>query len=201
MFCRFCGSPGKEEFKECSNPDCKGRRQNENRYCETCGRQMKSSQFVRTMSNGKKHIMSSFPFICPHCPPPQPDIAHTLSNWANSLCRLYPERVVIIGECKCLTPKKIKHHPCYKTPFTIELLCRHCHVAEHSRLKKLAAQAAIDSTTPPPDRAYGDDNRSRGDNNTDRLGCSTITRATRLNRKDSAISRDSNGSICQPSPF
>jgi hypothetical protein len=141
MFCRFCGSPEKENFKACGNPNCKGSVRNENRFCRTCGRQIDYSQFVRRNSNGTKAILNSFAFICPHCPPQQPDLSHTMSSWANSLCRLYPERIVIIKECACLKPKKVKHHPCYKTPFIIEMLCYRCHSAEHKRLRALSEQS------------------------------------------------------------
>ena len=52
---------------------------------------------------------------------------------AYQLNNSYPEKIVILTECKH-GGKKERHHPDYDKPFEVELLCKSCHFSRHRDL-------------------------------------------------------------------
>ena len=56
---------------------------------------------------------------------------------AASRAHYHPEWVEILYTCPCVGIKKENHHPDYKNPFEVWKVCHACHMAEHSRLRKL----------------------------------------------------------------
>lgn len=61
-----------------------------------------------------------------------------------------PNKLIILSECPCAYPKKHNHHFDYSRPLEVMKLCPTCHIAEHKRLRLLAANAANDSSIPKP---------------------------------------------------
>lgn len=49
---------------------------------------------------------------------------------AYSLNGRYPEKMVVLYECKHMGDKD-RHHPDYNKPFEIEAICKRCHYARH----------------------------------------------------------------------
>lgn len=116
--------------------------------CSKCEKNEPFRYHERHLADGRVIIIKGKVSICEHRPPTEKKfLADRLTEWANRLCILYPERVIVLRECSC-DCKKDRHHPSYKEPFVVELLCRKCHKAEHRRLRALAAQSAHNSTTP-----------------------------------------------------
>ena len=60
---------------------------------------------------------------------------------AHYLANRYPSRLVIISECPHGGKKK-KHHPDYKKPYEVELLCNLCHLSnrKHDHNKGIFCQ-------------------------------------------------------------
>lgn len=71
-----------------------------------------------------------------------PKNKHRLSAWARQLCDKYPERVIVLRECKC-AGKKERHHPDYSKPFEIELLCKAHHNAQKPSRKVVIPETTI----------------------------------------------------------
>ncbi|AZF89948.1 hypothetical protein [Methanosarcina virus MetMV] len=67
---------------------------------------------------------------------------------AHHLAYYNVNKVIILYECPCDHPKKHNHHPDYSKPFEVHKLCPACHAAEHKRIRSLAVQSALDSSTP-----------------------------------------------------
>jgi len=53
-----------------------------------------------------------------------------------------PSLVKVLYECPCNIKEKQNHHPDYLKPLEVYKLCRSCHLAEHERLRALAALSA-----------------------------------------------------------
>jgi hypothetical protein len=137
MFCRYCGYE-KLESERCPCWDA-NRKPWMHQFCEKCGNPIFARQFTRKDKSGRVLILYSHPKTCEYCPPEK---HHQLTEWANTLCRLYPVRIVVIRKCSCVR-KKVNHHPDYSKPFEIMKLCRECHGAQHHRERAQVAQAAV----------------------------------------------------------
>lgn len=118
--------------------------------CNKCSLNPPIKHHDRHLKDGRVLSIRTNIFICEHRPPNGDDRCYPKTDWANRLCKIYPERVVILRDCGC-NKKKVNHHPDYKFPFQIEKLCYVCHWAEHRRLRLLAADAANDSSKSNPE--------------------------------------------------
>jgi hypothetical protein len=115
--------------------------------CKECEEKKYKKIHTRRLKDGRILQIPTRVGICEHCPPNSSDRSLSITDWANRLCRTYPERVIVLRECPC-EKKKITHHPDYRFPFQVERLCYTCHGAEHKRLRSLAVQAANNSSIP-----------------------------------------------------
>ena len=128
MYCRFCGIEGKGS----SHDDCAGRGiKFSKRYCECCGAELPE------LSNGKPNTGS----LCSTCIPSGLEYWEYIARM-RKVVFFNQDKVNVLYECACKGGKKINHHFDYSRPFDVIRLCHKCHQKEHSRLRRLAAQAA-----------------------------------------------------------
>lgn len=140
MFCTYCGKKfkpwkhglGKRNHSYTVNyscPDCHGidHPAKDDRYCNTCGETLSNRVHTRIFK-GEILFIHRHSELCPNCPPVR---RFDYTQWANGLCRIYPEKVEFLSECPCKDVKKINHHPSYLYPFVIKRVCHKHHVHEH----------------------------------------------------------------------
>jgi hypothetical protein len=106
--------------------------------CKTCGREIPRKYFDRQLPDGRVIPIPIHKEICEFCPPAK---HRELTSWANRLCNLYPERVIVLRRCFC-NAKKISHHPSYDKPFEIMRICYKCHREEH-RIERIKRSRAL----------------------------------------------------------
>jgi len=78
----------------------------------------------------KKHLVRNMGCECCFQKPSHCKKCHPQREaWA--IMKRNPSKIKVLKRCSCEDEFKIRHHPDYSDPYSVEALCRKCHMTDH----------------------------------------------------------------------